>query len=160
MQGFLNIVNGLSRRFSIIAAISLIFLMFLTVADIILRSFRMPIVGTYELVAFSGAVAIGFSIPATSWWRGHISVDFVTQKLAPPIRKLFDIVTRCLGIGLFILIGWNLIRYGMILSRSGEVSVTLQLPFYPVAYGVGASCFLQCWVLFCDILKVLGGKYE
>ncbi len=48
----------------------------LTVMDVILRALRRPILGTYELVAFSGAVVIGFSVPLTSWLRGHIFVDF------------------------------------------------------------------------------------
>jgi hypothetical protein len=65
-----------------------------------------------------------------------------------------------MGIWLFIMIGWNLIRYGMDLKKAGEVSPTLTLPFYPVAYGLGICCFIQCLVLMCDILKILGGKYE
>jgi hypothetical protein len=43
---------------------------------------------------------------------------------------------------------------------SGEVSLTRQIPFYPVAYGLGVSCFIQCLVLITDITKVIGGKYE
>jgi len=76
MDGFLDKVRALSRFLNVIAGISLTFLMLLTVLDVILRSFRTPVVGTYELVAFSGAVVIGFAIPYTSWLRGHIFVDF------------------------------------------------------------------------------------
>lgn len=160
MKGFLNEVHKISRFFNLIAGIALSFIMLLTVADIILRSFRKPIVGTYEVVAFSGAVVIGFSVPLTSWMRGHIYVDFLILKFSQKIRNIFNIVTRFLGIWLFIMIGWNLISYGMDLQKSGEVSLTLQMPFYPVAYGVGICCFIQCLVLFCDILKISGGKYE
>ncbi len=49
--------------------------MLLTVADVVLRLLGRPIVGTYELVALGGAVAIGLSLPLTSWVRGHIYVD-------------------------------------------------------------------------------------
>jgi hypothetical protein len=42
----------------------------------------------------------------------------------------------------------------------GEVSPTLTMPFYPVAYGLGICSFVQCLVLLCDILKILGGKHE
>jgi TRAP-type C4-dicarboxylate transport system permease small subunit len=160
MEGFLNKTRELCRFINLIAGIALSFIMFLTVADIILRSFRKPIVGTYELVAFSGAVVIGFSVPLTSWMRGHIYVDFLILKFSQKVRNIFNIVTRFLGIWLFIMIGWNLISYGMDLRKSGEVSLTLQLPFYPVAYGVGICCFIQCLVLLCDILKIFRGKYE
>jgi len=160
MNGFLNKINGLSRFFNVIAGISLTFLMLLTVMDVILRALKRPIVGTYELVAFSGAVAIGFAVPLTSWLRGHIFVDFFILRFSQKVRNIFNITTRCLVIVLFFLIGWNLIKYGMDLQKSGEVSLTLQMPFYPVAYGVAVCCFVQCLVLICDVIKILGGKYE
>jgi TRAP-type C4-dicarboxylate transport system permease small subunit len=160
MKGFLNQVKGISNFLNIIAGISLTFLMLLTVTDVILRSFRRPVVGTYELVAFAGAVVIGFSVPLTSWVRGHIFVDFFILKFSQRVRNVFNFITRCLVIVLFFLIGWNLIKYGIDLQKSGEVSLTLQIPFYPVAYGVGLCCFIQCLVLVGDIVKIFGGEYE
>jgi TRAP-type C4-dicarboxylate transport system permease small subunit len=160
MKGFLETIKGLSRFFNVIAGISLTFLMLLTVMDVILRSLKSPIVGTYELVAFSGAVVIGFSVPLTSWMRGHIFVDFFILRFSQKVRNIFNITTRCLVIVLFFLIGWNLIKYGMDLQKSGEVSLTLQMPFYPVAYGVAVCCFVQCLVLICDVIKIFGGEYE
>ncbi len=160
MKGFLSKIEGLSRFLNIIAGISLTFLMLLTVMDVILRALRTPIVGTYELVAFSGAVVIGFAVPLTSWLRAHIYVDFFILKFSQKVRNVFNFITRCLVIALFFLIGWNLIKYGMDLQKSGEVSLTLQMPFYPVAYGVGLCCFIQCLVLVGDIVKIFGGEYE
>jgi TRAP-type C4-dicarboxylate transport system permease small subunit len=160
MKGFLRRVEGLSRFLNIIAGISLTSLMFLTVMDVILRTLKRPIVGTYELVAFSGAVVIGFAVPLTSWMRGHIYVDFLILKFSKRVRDIFNVSTRCVVIVLFFLIGWNLMKYGMDLQKSGEVSLTLQMPFYPVAYGVGICCFVQCLVMICDILKIFGGEYE
>ena len=160
MKGFLSKVSGLSRFFNTIAGISLTFLMLLTVLDVILRFFKRPIVGTYELVAFSGAIVIGFSLPLTSWMRGHIFVDFFILRFSKNVQNIFNIVTRCLVISLFFLIGWNLMKYGLDLQGSGEVSPTLRLPFYPVAYGLGICCFIQCLVVVCDIVKILGGEYE
>jgi TRAP-type C4-dicarboxylate transport system permease small subunit len=160
MEGFLSKVKGISRFLNLIAGISLSSLMFLTIADVILRFFRKPIVGTYELVALAGAVVIGFSVPFTSWMRGHVYVDFLILKFSQKTRNILHILTRCLVIWLFLMIGWNLIKYGMDLHKSGEVSLTLQVPFYPVAYGLAICCFIQCLVIFCDILKILRGKYE
>ncbi len=160
MATFLKTINGISRFLNVIAGVSLTFLMLLTVMDVILRTFKRHIVGTYELVAFSGAIVIGFAVPLTSWLRGHIFVDFFILRYSQKTRNIFNITTRCLVIVLFLLIGWNLIKYGMDLQKSGEVSLTLQLPFFPVAYGVGICCFIQCLVLIGDIVKIFGGKYE
>jgi TRAP-type C4-dicarboxylate transport system permease small subunit len=160
MEVFLKTINGISRFLNIIAGISLTFLMLLTIADVVLRGFKSPVPGTFEMVAFAGAVVIGFSVPLTSWLRGHIFVDFFILKFSQKGRDIFNIATRCVVIVLFFLIGWNLIKYGMDLQKSGEVSLTLQMPFYPVAYGVGVCCFVQCLVLVCDIVKIFGGKYD
>ena len=160
MEVFLKTINGISRFLNIIAGISLTFLMLLTITDVILRGFKSPVPGTFEMVAFAGAVVIGFSVPLTSWLRGHIFVDFFILKFSQKGRDIFNIATRCVVIMLFFLIGWNLIKFGIDLQKSGEVSLTLQMPFYPVAYGVGVCCFVQCLVLVCDIVKISGGKYD
>lgn len=160
MERLLYGVGWLSRQINVIAGIAITFIMLITVFDVILRYFRRPIVGTYELVAFSGAVVIGFAIPLTSWMRAHIYVDFFTASLPRALRSVFNLATRSMGIALFLLIGWNLILVGMDLQQSGEVSLTLQLPFYPVAYGVAFSCFVQCLVLLADMAKILRGEYE
>jgi TRAP-type C4-dicarboxylate transport system permease small subunit len=160
MGWFFDKVWKLSRYINFISGVSLTFLMLLTVADIILRSFRKPIIGTFEIVAFSGAVVIGFSIPFTTWVRGHVYTDFLITRFSDKTRNVFNILTRCMGIGLFFLIGLELIKHGLDLRKAGEVSPTLTLPFYPVAYGLGGCCFIQCLVLLCDIFKTFGGKNE
>jgi len=103
VERLLNSVDRLSRFINVIAGIAITFIMVLTVLDVILRFFRRPIVGTYELVAFSGAVVVGFAIPLTSWMRGHIYVDIFTAKLSKTAQSIFNVITRCMGIGLFFL---------------------------------------------------------
>ncbi len=159
-NGFLAVVHGISRFINVIAGIFLTFLMLLTISDVILRQFRKPIVGTYELVAFSGAVVIGFSLPMTTWLRQHIFVDFFIAKFSKPVQNIFNVCTRVIVIVLFFLLGWNLLKYALDLQRSGEVSLTLRIPFWPVAFGVGICCFIQCLVFICDIVKIFGGEYE
>jgi len=160
MNGFLKTVTQISRFLNIIAGLSLISLMLLTIIDVILRGFYRPIAGTYELVALLGALAIGLSLPQTALLRGHIYVDFLIAKFSRTVRNLFNIATRCLVILLFLLIGWNLFLFGWDLQKSGEVSLTLQIPFYPVAYGIGLSCFVQCLATVCDIIHIHGGTFD
>jgi TRAP-type C4-dicarboxylate transport system permease small subunit len=160
MQSITNKVQELSKFLNFFAGIAITFIMFLTVIDVILRSFRRPIVGTYELVAFSGAIVVSFAVPLTTFLKGHVLVDFLVLKFPKGIRNTFNIITRLLGIGLFSVLGWNLIKMGMDLYRTGEVSLTLQLPFYPVAFGIGFCAFVECLVLIAQIFQVIGGTYE
>jgi len=160
MKGFLSAVEKISKFLNVIAGISLTFLMLLTIADVILRLFKRPVVGTYEMVAFAGAVVIGFSMPLTSYVRQHIFVDFLILKFSQRVRNIFNIATRCLVIALFLLVGWNMFKYARDLQESGEVSLTLQMPFYPIAYGVGVCCIILCLVFICDMIKISKGEYD
>jgi TRAP-type C4-dicarboxylate transport system permease small subunit len=153
MKTVSEIARRLARVMYVIAGIALASSMFLTVADVILRTFKRPIVGTYELVGLLGAVTIGFAIPETSRVKGHVLMDFVTSRLPSLLRRLFLVLTRFLGILIFAIIGWNLWGLGNDLRRAGEVSATLQLPFYPIAYSIAVCCLVECLVLFLDILE-------
>jgi TRAP-type C4-dicarboxylate transport system permease small subunit len=92
--------------------------------------------------------------------RGHISVDLVLNWLPKPVKNLLNIITRCVGIGLCLLISWNSVKIGTGMRKGAEVSGTLELPLYPVEYAL-AFCFLVLsLVLLCDIFKIYGGTYE
>ncbi len=160
MKSFLAAVKGAGSALAAIAGAALAALMLLTIADVALRILGRPIVGTYELVALGGAIAIGLSLPLTSWVRGHIYVDTFVARLPRLPRAILNIATRLLVLALFLVIGWNMLRYALDLRSAGEVTPTLRVPFFPVALGVGLSCFVQCLVMVADIVKILRGEYE
>ncbi len=81
--------------------------MLLTTVDVIGRIFGKPIPGAVEIIAICGGVVVGFTVPITSWMRGHIAVDFVLNWLPDKAKNLVNIITRCIGIGLCLLISWN-----------------------------------------------------
>ena len=160
MEAFLKKTERFARSMYITGGFCLIFIMSLTIMDVFLRMLRRPIVGTYELVCFGSALVIGLSIPYVSLKRGHIFVDFLVNALPRGVKRAVGVLTRCMGIALFLLAGWNLIKYALDLYNAGEVSATLMLPYYPFVFVVGLCCFFQCVALFADILKIAGGKYE
>ena len=140
MEAYLKGIKGISGFMNAVAAICLTFIMLLTTLDVILRTLKTPIVGTYELVGFMGGLIIGLAIPMTSWARAHIYVDFVIQKLPPGNQKVANIFTRLVVIAFFIIASVNLFKHGFYLYSTREVSPTLQLPFYPVIFGIGLAC--------------------
>ena len=156
MDTFDHIIKGLSRFMYWIAGTALTSMMFLTVADVFLRLFKRPILGTYEIVSLLGAVVIGFAIPQTSIDRGQVLMDFLTNRLSSRPQQFLHVLTRLLGIVVFFIIGWNLIDMGSDLSQTGQVSLTLRIPEYPVAYGVGFCCFIECLVLLSELIKGKG----
>jgi TRAP-type C4-dicarboxylate transport system permease small subunit len=156
LEGVRRICRGLHG----VAGVSLVFLMLLTILDVVLRAFSRPIPGTYELVGFAGAVAIGCAMPLTSWRRGHVCVDSLLGWLPSRARAAFQVATRLAGAALFGLLAWNLVGFGRDLRNSGEVSPTLELHYYPVAFGFAVAAGFQAVVLLADLVKIRRGEYE
>ena len=155
MNSFERLSCGLARKLYWIAGAAIVAMMLLTCADVVLRYFRRPIPGTYELVCFLGAVAVAFAMAYTSVEKGHVSVSFVVNLFPQRIQGLIESITNSFGLFLFALIAWQSVIYANELRLSGEVSLTLELPFYPFVYGIGFSAAIVCLVLLSDLYKNL-----
>ncbi len=160
MGRILSAVFAIATALHVVAGVSLVALMLLTLLDVVLRAYGKPILGTYEVVGYLGGLAIGLAVPFTSWKRGHVYVDTFLAWLPRPVRTGIHIGTRVLGACLFAVLAWNLMRLGCDLRESGEVSPTLELKYYPFVFGLAAAAVLQALVLLCHIDMVRRGEYE
>jgi TRAP-type C4-dicarboxylate transport system permease small subunit len=158
METVFALMKKLSRLMFWIACGAILSIVFLTTSDVIMRRFGNPIDFTFEVVVFLGAILIGFSIPQATLNKRHVLMEFVIEKLPKKYRRILSVITRCLGIGLFIIIGSSIIVMGNYLTKSGQVSAILEIPDYPVAYGIGICCLIECVVLFYDLLQQLKGE--
>ena len=155
-----GILLKISKILSYIGAAALTFMMLLTVADVFMRAGGRPILGTYELVALSLAIVIGFTIPKVSLDRGHVYMEIVLDKLSKRNKAVLNTFTRIMCLILFTIVGYNLFLIGSEFHTSGEVSSTLKLPFFPIPYFVGVCCFVECFVFIFDIVRIWRGEYE
>jgi TRAP-type C4-dicarboxylate transport system permease small subunit len=154
MEALNSITRRVSTILSTIAGIALTLMMLLTVVDVGLRAGGHPIVGAYEIVALALAVVVGFAIPRSSLDGAHVFMEIGLDKFGPSGQKVLRSITRLFCIFLFIYIGYNLFSVGAEFRASGEVSQTLRFPFYPVAYGMGVCCYLECWVFITEIINM------
>jgi len=150
-----RISKNLAEKLFWVAGAAIIAMMLLTCADVVLRYLRKPIPGTYELVCFLGAVAVAFAMAHTSVEKGHVSVSYIVQLFPQRIQKIIESITGCFGLFLFVLIAWQSASYANELRLSGEVSLTLELPFYPFVYGIGFSAAVVCLILLSDLLNTV-----
>jgi TRAP-type C4-dicarboxylate transport system permease small subunit len=155
MFSFTSSFIWLARKVGIIAAATIFFMMALTCADVFLRLFRMPIPGTYEIVSFMGAVAVSFAVARTSAEKGHVAVSLVVQLLPKRAQAVIESIIASFGIILFAFIAWQSVIYALGCQRSGEVSLTLQMPFYPIIYGVAFGAVIECLVLVVDLVNAV-----
>jgi TRAP-type C4-dicarboxylate transport system permease small subunit len=154
MERYLNIIRVVNKGMDLVAGTALVLIMLLTTCDVVLRYLGHPILGSYDLVSFGAAFVIGFALPRTSWEKMHITVDILVEKI-PHHRFIVDIVTRAMALALFVLIGWNLILMGTGFFETGEETLTLGIPLFPIAYALGFCAFLQCFSLIGDVVRIV-----
>ena len=155
MNLFERTANNLARILYWIAGAAIVIMMLLSCADVMLRFFRRPIPGTYELVCFLGATAVSFAMAHTSVEKGHVAVSLIVRLFSRRLQGLIESITNSFGFILFALIAWQSLLYANDLRSTGEVSLTLELPFYPFVYGIGFSAAAVCLVLLADVFKNL-----
>jgi TRAP-type C4-dicarboxylate transport system permease small subunit len=151
---FLKTFGKLSGWMNAFAGIILFLMMMLTVVDVIMRAFGKPITGTYEIISMAGALVIAFSIAQTTWDKAHVYVDFLIENRSPATKKIFITGTRIVGIFVFGLLSWRMFLKGGDFLKSGEVSLTIHLPQYPIAYALSFCFCVFCLVLVADIVKL------
>ncbi|MFP4308922.1 MAG: TRAP transporter small permease [Desulfococcaceae bacterium] len=158
MESLSRAVRGINRALVLLGGVALVAMMLLTSANIFLRTVWLPIRGTFELMGFLGAVAVSFSLGYTQLGRGHIAVDVLFHRFPGGVVRFLTGLNSVICGGFFSLLAWQVGKKGLILMRTGEVSETLRIPFYPVAFGVAAGCGFLTLVFVADLVRVLVGQ--
>jgi TRAP-type C4-dicarboxylate transport system permease small subunit len=153
---FEKYVNIVSKWLYWIAGAGLIAMLVLVVADIFgIKVLSHPIPGGIEITAFLGVVVIGFAIAYVKVLRGHIQVDFIIQKFPPRAKAVIDSIMAFFGMAFFVALTWTSFDYAGIIHRTGEVSMTQKIPFYPFIYAL-AFCYLVTFlVLTVEFVKAI-----
>ena len=155
MKAFVGACKRFFKWMNTIAEAALFIMMMLTVIDVILRRFfGSPVVGIYDLVTMMGAMVVGFSLSQTSWDKGHVFVDFLIENRSKAVKNGFFITTRMVGMIIFALVSYNLVRKGISFYGSGETSMTLRVPMYPVVFALAFCFFVQCFSFITDVFRI------
>jgi TRAP-type C4-dicarboxylate transport system permease small subunit len=161
MKRFTAGIVGFDKSLYVIAGCVLGFMIVLTFFDVILRNLGHPITGSMELIQYGGSIVFGFSIPYGTLLGAQIIVDIITEKLGPGRKRAVNIVTRSVGILLFLFVAYNFFMYGIDVRRSGERTASFKVPYYPFAFALSLSFLFQSFTVFCDLLKkVKGADHE
>jgi len=135
-----------------VTGICIMGMVILTSADVIMRIFGRPIIGSFDLVRVMGALAMACSLPYTTALKGHVAIEYFFHKLNKRGRIIVDTIVRILGIGLFVILARESIRIGANLKANGEVTATLQLPIFWVSWVIGLCCALVALVILYNML--------
>ncbi len=157
MKRYIAGIANIDKSLYVIAGIVLACMIILTFCDVILRNFGHPITGSMEFIQYGGAIVFGFSIPYGTLLGAQVIVDVITEKLSPKKKRIINILTRCVGILLFLFIAYNCFAYGMDVRKTGERTASFKIPYYPFAFALSLSFLLQSSTIFCDLMKTVKG---
>ena len=137
------------------AGVILVSMILLTMANIVLRKVWVPVRGTYEIMGFAGAVIAAMAMGATQKKKEHIRVDILFNRFPEPIKTLLGAVNTLICAVFFSGAGWFLCKKAHTLMRTGEVSETLRMIYYPFTYVVATGCFLLSLMLILDTVRLV-----
>lgn len=137
-----------------IAGVFLAAMVLLICANIFLRLVWVPIKGTVELMGYFGAIVTAFALGYTQINRGHIGIDIVVNQFSAKIQRILTGISYLICMIFFSIAGWQIARWATTIWKTGEVTETLRIIFYPFTYGVALGCIILALVLLVDLLKV------
>ncbi|MCX7678160.1 MAG: TRAP transporter small permease [Spirochaetes bacterium] len=144
---------AISDAFNALSAASILFVMLITVLDVILRRLFTPLPGAYDVVSVVSSFIISFSLGYTSLQKGHIAVDFVFQKLPEKAARFLAAANELIASIFFAVLSWQSFCFAKRSLAAGEVSPTVQLPFYPFILGVSLGALLLSLILFLNFAR-------
>jgi len=137
------------------AGLCLAAMILMTCANIFLRVVWLPLKGTYELMGYFGALVTAFALGYTEMKKAHIAVDVLVMLFNRKVQLILQGVNCLICTIFFSLAGWQLSQYATTLWKTGEVTETLLIAYYPFAYGVAGGCLLLALVMLVEFLKLL-----
>ncbi len=158
MEFFERLNQVINKTLMYVAGAVLAVMIILTCANIFFRIVWLPIRGTFELMGYMGAVVTAFALGYTQMKKGHIAVDILILGFPPKVRRLLDGINSLICFGFFSIVAWQIARYATNLWRTGEVTETLRIIYYPFTYAVALGCAALALVFLGSFLAALFGK--
>ena len=116
------------------------------------KLFTLPVPGAIEIVSLVQAATMVFAVAVTQRHKGHISVEMFVEKMNPRIRAIVRAFISMLGFILFVLLVYEGIRFGNQYVETGEVTATVQIPFYPFAYAISIALLPVAMMMLVDMV--------
>src|SRR5512135_608092 len=159
-MGLERLSELLRRGLMIAGGVSLLALTLLATMNVVLRIFQVPVSGTYEVVSFLGAIVTAGALGYTQKRKDHIVVDILSDKFPAPVKRVLDRISYLLILGFFSIVSWQTFVYAKRLMRTGELSETLKIAYYPFVFLVGIGFAVLSLTSFLDLIETFWTREE
>lgn len=155
IERFDKAVTWASKKLDVVAGIALLAMMALIFGNVLCRAAYRPIMGTYEVTAFLASVTISLALANCAVNKGHIALTLFIDRLPPRAQAAFDIIVSIIGTSLYMVLAWEVAKYALHMKGTGEVSLTMEIPFYPFIFGVAFGLLMLALVSLVTLVKSL-----
>ena len=139
----------------IAGGVSLLALTLLATMNVALRFFQVPVGGTYEIVSFLGAIVTAGALGYTQKRKDHIVVDILSEKFPAKVKRVLDRASHALILVFFSVVSWQTFVYAKRLLRTGELSETLKIAYYPFVFLVGIGFAVLALTILLDLIETV-----
>jgi len=155
-----KVTQALNQALIWFAGCFLVIMILLTCANILLRLVWVPIRGTYELMGYGGGIVTAFALGYTQMKRAHVAVDILVLRFSKRVQSILHGVNDLICMIFFAVVAWQIAKYATTLWKTGEVTETLHIIYYPFTHGVALGCAMLSLVFLTDFLKRVLRKRE
>ena len=148
-----KVLDHVDRVLLLLAGCFLVGLIMLTCANVFLRLLWKPILGTFELIRYSVAVVTAFALGYTQFKKGYVAVDILVLRFSGKAQQALNGVNSLICMILFMIVTWQIAKYATKLLKTGELTETLEMIYYPFTYGAALGCAFLCLAFLVDFLK-------
>lgn len=124
-------------------SVGLAIMMFLTLADVIGRTFDHPISGSVEVTELIMGLMIYLGVGYTTFLRGHIRVDILIMNFRPRVQAALDFFTGIIGLGITALISWQLFRQATARLENNETTQIWEISLWPFGFVMAFASILM-----------------
>lgn len=156
------VISAAARALSRIAAVFLLGMVALNVADVALRSgLNAPIFGTYEIIELFLAAVAFLAIPEAFLHDKHIAIELIDQVVPPRVVDMLRVFGTLCVLAFLGLLTWHMIQPALDYIEFSEVTMDLSIPLIwkagLILAGVAVSCLAVCVILARDVSTLLKG---
>jgi TRAP-type C4-dicarboxylate transport system permease small subunit len=158
MESLEKLNLALNKWLLVIGGIAVLALMALATGNVLMRIIGLPYRGAYELVSFLGAVVTAFALGYTQKRKFNIVVDILSDKFPKGVKRFLDGIGYLIALLFFGVVAWVILKWGLKIAASGEVSETLKIIHYPFIFCVALGFAVLSLTLFIDLLAAFRQK--
>ena len=155
----LNTVSDMLKKvFSItnlLAGVCFFSVMVLVLMNIIMRNvFKMPIMGTVEIVGLLIATGLGLAMANVEMNDGNIGLD-MDLPWSRKVGKSIEITTFIISLVFWAIVVWQIFIYAHASYVNGRVTPTTSIPIYPFIFILGFNVLCLCAALAYKLIRAI-----